>query len=81
MLWRCLKEMVRVKQNDEQPYKKPPLWVRIFLWGYGFFWLNMIFVTGLNSLYLGYIDYDSGSLALALTLGFWLIFKYLPRLL
>lgn len=71
--------MVRVKQNDEQPYKKPPLWVRIFLWGYGFFWLNMIFVTGLNSLYLGYIDYDSGSLAL--TLGLWLIFKYLPRLL
>lgn len=73
--------MVRVKQNDEQPYKKPPLWVRIFLWGYGFFWLNMIFVTGLNSLYLGYIDYDSGRLALALTLGLWLIFKYLPRLL
>ena len=58
--------MVRVKQNDEQPYKRPPLWVRIFLWGY---------------LYLGYIDYDSGSLALALTLGLWLIFKYLPRLL
>lgn len=73
--------MVRVKQNDEQPYKRPPLWVRIFLWGYGFFWLNMIFVTGLNSLYLGYIDYDSESLALALTLGLWLIFKYLPRLL
>ena len=73
--------MVRVKQNDEQPYKKPPLWVRIFLWGYGFFWLNMIFMTGLNSLYLGYIDYDSGSLALALTLGLWVIFKYLPRLL
>lgn len=73
--------MVRVKQNDEQPYKRPPLLVRIFLWGYGFFWLNMIFVTGLNSLYLGYIDYDSGSLALGLTLGLWVIFKYLPRLL
>ena len=73
--------MVRVKQNDEQPYKRPPLWVRIFLWGYGFFWLNMIYVTGLNSLYLGYIDYDSGSLWLALTLGLWLIVRYLPRLL
>lgn len=39
------------------------------------------FVTGLNSLYLGYIDYDSGSIAFAMTCGFWLIFKYLPRLL
>ena len=44
-------------------------------------WLNMIFVTGLNSLYLGYIDYDSGSIAFTMTCGFWLIFKYLPRLL
>ena len=47
------------KNNEPHPYKKPPLWVQILLWVYGFMWLNMIFVTGLNSLYLGYIDYDS----------------------
>lgn len=47
------------KNNEPHPYKKPPLWVQILLWAYGFMWLNMIFVTGLNSLYLGYIDYDS----------------------
>ena len=75
-------EMRAVKQEDNQnPYKKPPRWIQLLLWAYGFLWLNMIFVTGLNSLYLGYIDYDSGSIALAMTLGFWLIFKYLPKLL
>ena len=56
--------------------QKPHLVVQIFLWVYGFLWLNMIFVTGLNSLYLGYIDYDSGSIALAMTLGLYPIFKY-----
>lgn len=55
------------KNNEPHPYKKPPLWVQILLWAYGFMWLNMIFVTGLNSLYLGYIDYDSGSIAFAMT--------------
>ncbi len=70
------------KNNPEQgPYRKPPLWVQIFLWIYGFFWLNMIFITGLNSLRTGSIDYDSASLALALTLGLFAIFRYLPRLL
>lgn len=58
------------KNNEPHPYKKPPLWVQILLWAYGFMWLNMIFVTGLNSLYLGYIDYDSGSIAFAMTCGF-----------
>ncbi len=62
-------------------YKKPPLWIRIFLWLYGFLWLNMIFITGLNSLYLKYIDYESGSFALAMTIGFYFIFKYLPKFL
>lgn len=50
------------KNNEPHHYKKPPLWVQILLWAYGFMWLNMIFVTGLNSLYLGYIDYDSAAL-------------------
>ncbi len=32
------------KNNEPHPYKKPPLWVQILLWAYGFMWLNMIFV-------------------------------------
>lgn len=66
--------------TDEKPYKKPPLHIQIFLTLYGFFWLNMIFVTGLNSLYIGHIDIDSGSTTLAMTIGIYFIFKYLPRL-
>lgn len=62
-------------------YKKPPLMVRLFLCAYGFGWMGLLFFTAMNSLYLGYIDYELGSLLLALTLGFYLIFKWLPRLL
>ena len=50
-----------------------------FLALYGFLWLNMIFIVGLNSLRLGYIDYDSGSIFVALTLGLKLIFWYMDR--
>ena len=39
----------------------------------------MIFIVGLNSLRLGYIDYDSGSIFVALTLGLKLIFWYMDR--
>lgn len=67
--------------SNNQEYRRPPLLVRIFLWCYVFFWLNMIFVAGLNSIALGHVDYDSASLALALSIGFYFIFKYLPRLL
>ena len=45
------------------------------------YYCGLTALCGLNSLYLGYIDYDSGSIAFAMTCGFWLIFKYLPRLL
>lgn len=62
-------------------HKKPPWYVQAFLWFYGFMWLNMIFIAGLNSLRLGYIDVDSVSLFGALTAGLYVIFKYLPRLL
>ena len=68
------------KNNEPHHYKKPPLWVQILLWAYGFMWLNMVFVTGLNSLYLGYIDYDSGSIAFAMTLSFSLFLPYLLAL-
>lgn len=68
--------------NDNQsPYKKPPLIIQIFLWGYGLFWLQSIFAAGLNSLYIGRIDYDGWSMAGALTAGLYAIFKYLPRML
>lgn len=58
---------------------KPPWYVQLFLALYGFLWLNMIFIVGLNSLRLGYIDYDSGSIFVALTLGLKLIFWYMDR--
>ena len=58
---------------------KPPWYVQVPLAFYGFLWLNMIFIVGLNSLRLGYIDYDSGSIFVALTLGLKLIFWYMDR--
>ncbi|WP_405383969.1 hypothetical protein [Phascolarctobacterium sp.] len=73
-------------QNNEQnnngtPYKKPPWYVQLFLAAYGFIWMNMIFVAGLNSLYMKTIDWDSFSLWVAMTAGFPLIFKFLPKIL
>lgn len=66
--------------HEQKPlYKKPPWYVQAFLWIYGFMWLNTIFIAGLNSLRLGYIDVDSVSLFVALTAGLYVIFKYLPR--
>ena len=58
---------------------KPPWYVQVLLAFYGFLWLNMICIVGLNSLRLGYIDYDSGSIFVALTLGLKLIFWYMDR--
>ena len=58
---------------------KPPWYVQVLLAFYGFLWLNMIFIVRLNSLRLGYIDYDSGSIFVALTLGLKLIFWYMDR--
>lgn len=67
--------------NNQPPYKKPPLLVQIFLWGYGLLWLHSIFSAGLNSIYIGQIDYDGWSMAFAMTAGLYVIFKYLPRML
>ncbi len=63
------------------PNKKPPFLIQIFLWLYGFMWLNTLFMTGLNSLYIGHIDYDTGSMFVSLSIGLWVIFKFLPRFL
>ena len=63
-------------QNNEPPRQKPHLVVRIFLCVYAFLWFNMLVTTGLNSLYIGYIDYETGSIALALTIAYPFIRKY-----
>ncbi len=63
-------------QNNEPPRQKPHLAVRIFLIVYAFLWFNMIATTGLNSLYIGHIDYETGSIALALTIAYPFIMKY-----
>ena len=63
-------------QNNEPPREKPHIVVRIFLCAYAFLWFNMIVTTGLNSLYIGHIDYDTGSIALALTIAYLFIMKY-----
>lgn len=64
--------------NDSKRIK-PPWYVQVILAFYGFLWLNMIFVAGLNSLRLGHIDYDSGSIFLAMTFGLKLIFWYMDK--
>ena len=63
-------------QNNESPRQKPHLVVRIFLCVYAFLWFNMLVTTGLNSLYIGHIDYETGSIALALTIAYPFIIKY-----
>ncbi len=73
--------MQEQRPEGEPVYKKPPWYVQAFLWLYGFIWLNMIFIAGLNSLRLGYIDVDSVSMFVALSIGLFFIFKYLPKLL
>ena len=52
--------------NNEPPRQKPHIIVRIVITIYAFLWFNMIITTGLNSLYLGHIDIETGSIALAL---------------
>lgn len=63
-------------QDNEPPRQKPHIIVRIFLAVYAILWFNMIAMTGLNSIYLGHIDYDTGSIALALTIAYPFIMKY-----
>lgn len=67
-------------KNNTSPYKKPPFYVRIFLCAYAFIWLNMIFIAGVNTMATGKIDYDSFTMFIAMSAGFYVIFKYFPRL-
>ena len=67
--------------EQEQPlYKEQPWWVQIFVALYAMFWLTMIFAAGLNSLYIGKIDIDSVSMAVALTVGIYPLIKMLEKL-
>lgn len=66
--------------EQEQPlYKEQPWWVQIFVALYAMFWLTMIFAAGLNSLYIGKIDIDSVSMAVALTVGIYPLIKMLEN--
>ena len=62
--------------NNEPPRQKPHIIVRIVITIYAFLWFNMIITTGLNSLYIGHIDIETGSIALALTIAYPFILKY-----
>jgi DNA recombination protein RmuC len=77
-------EEVCMNENNneqEQPlYKEQPWWVQIFVALYAMFWLTMIFAAGLNSLYIGKIDIDSVSMAVALTVGIYPLIKMLEKL-
>lgn len=69
------------KNKDGQPhYKVQPWWVQLFVALYAMFWLTMIFVAGLNSLHLGRLDFDSISMAFALTVGLYPLIKILEKL-
>lgn len=65
----------------EQPrlYKKPPLFMQIWLAFYGLYWLQTIFTAGLNTLYYKEIDEANIYLGIILSLGIFLIFKYLHK--
>ncbi len=69
----------RDEAGGAAPQQKPPLLLRIFLCLYAMLWLTLIFAAGLNSLYLGRIDYATCGAALGMTLGIGLILRYLPR--
>lgn len=66
-------------QEQPQVYKKPPLFMQIWLAFYGLFWLQTIFTAGLNTLYYKEIDEASVIQSVILSIGVFLIFKYLNR--
>lgn len=62
------------------PYKKPPLYFQLFLTFYGLYWLQMIFTTGLNTLYYKEIDQVSLITTAIMTIGVFLIFANYKKL-
>ena len=65
----------------EQPkvYRKPPLFMQIWLGFYGLYWLQTIFAAGLNTLYYKEMDEAGIILSAILSVGVFFIFKYLHR--
>ncbi len=65
----------------EQPqiYKKPPLFMQVWLAFYGLYWLQTIFTAGLNTLYYKEIDEANIYLSAILSVGIFFIFKYLHK--
>lgn len=60
-------------------YKKPPIFMQIWLAFYGLYWLQTIFTAGLNTLYYKEMDEASIYLGAILSVGIYFIFKYMPR--
>lgn len=66
------------KEPPPSPYKNSPLFVRIWLAFYGMFWLQTIFAAGLNTIYNKEIDEANIILTVILSVGFYIITRYLP---
>ena len=66
--------------ETKSPYKKPPLYVQLLIGFYGLYWLQMIFTTGLNTLYYKTIDQTSLIITGILTLGIFLLFQNYQKL-
>lgn len=67
------------KEPPPSPYKSSPLFVRIWLAFYGMFWLQTIFAAGLNTIYNKEIDEANIILTVILSIGFYIINRYLPQ--
>mgnify|MGYP000001898369 CR=1 FL=1 len=67
------------KNNEPHHYKKTAAVGTDIIMGLRLYVAEYDFVTGLNSLYLGYIDYDSGSIAFAMTCGLLAVFSNICR--
>lgn len=66
--------------ETKSPYKKPPLYFQIFVAFFGLYWLQMIFTTGLNTLYYKELDQVSLITTAIMTVGIYLIFANYKRI-
>lgn len=64
-------------KEQPQVYRKPPLFMQIWLAFYGLYWLQTIFAAGLNTLYYKELDEADIILSVILSVGVFFIFKYL----
>jgi len=64
-------------KEQPQVYRKPPLFMQLWLGFYGLYWLQTIFAAGLNTLYYKEMDEAGIILSAILSVGIFFIFKYL----